>query len=59
MNSIISNDTTDKQFNFTIKNRFFIDNKIGYILKRCSFSKEKGFPYIKIFYACFYWEKPI
>ncbi|WP_102398663.1 IS4 family transposase [Haloimpatiens massiliensis] len=48
MNTIISNDTTDKQLNFTI-NRFFKDNKIGYILKQCNFSKEKGFSCIKIF----------
>ncbi|MBC2581857.1 hypothetical protein [Clostridium sp. DJ247] len=35
MNTIISNNTADKQFNFTI-NRFFKDNKIGYILKQVS-----------------------
>lgn len=52
MNTIISNDTTDKQFNFTI-NRFFKDNKIGYILKQCNFSKERGFSCIKIFQYIF------
>ncbi len=52
MNTIISNDATDKQFNFTI-NRFFKDNKIGYILKQYNFSKEKGFSCIKIFQYIF------
>lgn len=52
MNTIISNDTADKQFNFTI-NRFFKDNKIGCILKQCNFSKEKGFSCIKIFQYIF------
>jgi hypothetical protein len=52
MNTIISNDNTDKQFNFTI-NRFFKDNKIGYLLKQCNFLKEKWFSCIKIFQYIF------
>lgn len=42
MNTIISNDNKDNQLNFTI-NRFFKSNKIGFILKQCNLSKEKGF----------------
>lgn len=48
MNSIISNHSEDKKFNFTINN-FFKVNKLGHILKQCNFRKEKGFSCIKIF----------
>lgn len=48
MNSIISNHSEDKKFNFTINN-FFKTNKLGHILKQCNFRKEKGFSCIKIF----------
>ncbi|MFD3155484.1 transposase (plasmid) [Haloimpatiens sp. FM7330] len=48
MNTIIPNDNKDKQLNFTI-NRFFKDNKIGSILRKCNFSKQKGFSCITVF----------
>lgn len=48
MNSIISNNSKDRQFNFTI-DKFFKNNKIGHILKQCNFCKEKGISCIKVF----------
>ncbi|OPJ65235.1 hypothetical protein CLORY_02350 [Clostridium oryzae] len=52
MNTIIPNDNNNKQLNFAIT-RFFKDNKIGYILKQCNFSKGKGFSCIKVFQYIF------